>query len=148
MPALAPELIERFRAQGWLVAPGGVTAPALARLGAELAQWVEASRAHDASYGETMDGVARFDLEAGHTRDRPRLRRVNNPAEISEAWREASFAGATADMVADLIGPDVKFIHSKINLKLPATDTRVGFHQDFAYVPLTNEDMVTALLML
>jgi phytanoyl-CoA hydroxylase len=51
-------------------------------------------------------------------------------------------------MVADAIGPDVKFVHSKINLKMPGADTVVGYHQDFAFVPHTNEDMLTALLML
>jgi ectoine hydroxylase-related dioxygenase (phytanoyl-CoA dioxygenase family) len=55
---------------------------------------------------------------------------------------------AMVDMVADLIGPDVKFHHCKINLKLPGTDTEVGFHQDFAYTPHTNDDLVTALVML
>ena len=52
------------------------------------------------------------------------------------------------DMVADLIGPDVKFHHCKINLKLPGSHTEVGYHQDFAYTPHTNDDVVTALLML
>jgi ectoine hydroxylase-related dioxygenase (phytanoyl-CoA dioxygenase family) len=51
-------------------------------------------------------------------------------------------------MVADLIGPDVKFHHCKINLKLSGSDTEVGYHQDFAYTPHTNDDVVTALLML
>ena len=30
----------------------------------------------------------------------------------------------TVDMVADLVGPDVKFHHCKINLKLPGARTR------------------------
>ena len=52
------------------------------------------------------------------------------------------------DMVADLIGPNVKFHHCKINLKLPGSHTEVGYHQDFAYTPHSNDDVVTALLML
>jgi len=55
---------------------------------------------------------------------------------------------ATVDMVAQLIGEDVKFHHCKINLKLPASRTEVGYHQDFAYTPHTNDDVVTALLLL
>jgi phytanoyl-CoA hydroxylase len=46
---------------------------------------------------------------------------------------------AMVDMVADLIGPDVKFHHCKINLKLPGSHTEVGYHQDFAYTPHTND---------
>jgi len=52
------------------------------------------------------------------------------------------------DMVADLIGPNVKYHHCKINLKLPGSHTAVGYHQDFAYTPHTNDDIITALLML
>ena len=52
------------------------------------------------------------------------------------------------DMVSNLIGPDVKFHHCKINLKLPRSQTEVGYHQDFAYTPHTNDHVVTALLML
>ena len=51
------------------------------------------------------------------------------------------------EMVAALIGPDVKFHHCKINLKLPGSHTAVRYHQDFAYTPHTNDDVVTALLM-
>jgi hypothetical protein len=54
----------------------------------------------------------------------------------------------TVDMVADLVGPDVKFHHCKINLKLSGAKTEVSYHQDFAYTPHTNDDIVTALLFL
>ena len=55
---------------------------------------------------------------------------------------------AMTDMVAALVGPDVKHHHCKINLKLPGSHTEVRYHQDFAYTPHTNDDVVTALLML
>jgi ectoine hydroxylase-related dioxygenase (phytanoyl-CoA dioxygenase family) len=51
-------------------------------------------------------------------------------------------------LVADLIGPDVKFHHCKINQKLPGAATEVHYHQDFLFTPHTNDDIVTALLML
>jgi len=50
-------------------------------------------------------------------------------------------------MIADLIGPDIKFHHSKINCKLPGGHTEVKWHQDFPFTPHTNDDLVTALLM-
>ena len=61
---------------------------------------------------------------------------------------EAMSDSAMTDMVAALIGPDVKHHHCKINLKLPGSNTEVRYHQDFAYTPHTNDDVVTALLML
>jgi len=58
-------------------------------------------------------------------------------SDISEAYREVMLDARTVDMVADLIGPDVKFHHCKINLKLSGARTEVAYHQDFAYTPHT-----------
>jgi ectoine hydroxylase-related dioxygenase (phytanoyl-CoA dioxygenase family) len=148
MSVLDATQIARFRSEGYLVVEGAVTPPALSVLQRQLSEWVEESRAHTGNYGETLDRRNRFDLEAGHTAEAPRMRRVNNPAEISAGYRDIAWNGAIADCVAALIGPDVKFHHCKINLKLPGTETRVGYHQDFSYTPHTNDDLVTALLML
>jgi hypothetical protein len=51
-------------------------------------------------------------------------------------------------MIDDLIGPNIKFHHCKINLKLPGSDTAVAYHQDFLFTPHTNDDVITALLFL
>ena len=73
---------------------------------------------------------------------------MNNPSEVSPAYYDVINHAATVDMIADLIGPNVKFHHCKINLKLPGSQTQVDYHQDFAYTPHTNDDIITALLML
>jgi ectoine hydroxylase-related dioxygenase (phytanoyl-CoA dioxygenase family) len=52
------------------------------------------------------------------------------------------------DMVVDLIGTNIKFHHCKINLKCPGANTTVHYHQDFAFTPHSNDDVVTALLLL
>lgn len=148
MTALTPAQVAQYQDEGYTVAEGAVPPDLLATLQVELDGWVEESRGHAGGWGEALNGYDRFDLEPGHTPEHPRMRRVNNPSEISAPWRAASFDALLADMVADAIGPDVKFVHSKINLKMPGADTVVGYHQDFAFVPHTNADMLTALLML
>jgi ectoine hydroxylase-related dioxygenase (phytanoyl-CoA dioxygenase family) len=141
--------VERFWQDGYLVADGAVTDAQLAAMRAEIARWVEESRAHAEPFGPpTIDERPRFDMGAEHSAERPALRRVNSPSDISAAFREVMQDGAMVDMVADLIGPNVKFHHCKINLKLPGSHTEVGYHQDFAYTPHSNDDVVTALLML
>ena len=146
---LSDAQVERFWQDGCLVAEDAVTAAQLAAMRAEIARWVEASRAHTEPFGPpTIDERPRFDMGAEHSAERPALRRVNNPSDISAAFREVMQDGAMVDMVADLIGPNVKFHHCKINLKLPGSHTEVGYHQDFAYTPHSNDDVVTALLML
>lgn len=146
---LKPAQIEQFREEGWVVASDAVTADQLDSMRRELDAWVEESRGHSAPFGPpTLDGRPRFDMGEEHAPERPALRRVTNPTDISATYAKVMRDSAMVDMVADLIGPDVKFHHSKINLKLPGANTEVGYHQDFPYTPHTNDDIVTALLML
>ncbi|MBC6439332.1 MAG: phytanoyl-CoA dioxygenase family protein [Rhodospirillales bacterium] len=148
MSFLTDQQKEQFERDGYVVCRGVLTGPHLDALRAQLDDWIEESRGHVTNWGTCLDGKARFDLEGGHTAEHPRLRRVSNPIEISEAVRAALFDSTVPDHVADCIGPDVKFHHCKINVKLPGTDTHVGWHQDHAYDPHTNDSMVTTLLFL
>ena len=146
---LSDAQIEQFRRDGYLVAENAVSGEQLRRLQESVHQWVEESRAHDTPFGEpTVDGRPRFDMGEEHCAQRPALRRVNNPSEISTHYDDVMRNSSMVDMVADLIGANVKYHHCKINLKLPGSHTVVGYHQDFSYTPHTNDDIVTALLML
>lgn len=140
--------IEQFKRDGFCVATDAVATIEIDQLNEELKAWVEESRQYPSAFGETSDKRPRFDVEQGHTIDNPRLRRINNPTEISDRYYQLTFRGALVDTLVPLLGPNIKFLHSKINLKPGNTDTRVGYHQDFSYVPHTNPDVVTALLML
>lgn len=141
--------IEAFWRDGYVVARDAVTQAELAAARAELARWVEESRGHTTPFGPpTIDGRPRFDMGEEHSAERPALRRVNNPSDISPAFEAIMAGSAMTDMVAQLVGPNLKFHHCKINLKLPGARTAVAYHQDFAYTPHTNDDVVTALLML
>lgn len=97
---------------------------------------------------ETLDGRPRFDIERDHAPDHPSLRRVASPTEISEAYRHTALNSRMATIAAQLIGGSgTRFHHSKINSKLPHTATEVKWHQDFLFTPHSNDDIITALLM-
>ena len=145
---LSEEQHRQFQEEGYLVARGVIDAGRLSALTGELDAWTAESRRHKSNYGETMDGKARFDLEAGHSAQTPKLRRVANPADISETYQKALWDGPVVDLVSELLGPDVKFHHCKINIKAPGMETRVDYHQDHPYDPHTNSSMVTMLLLL
>ena len=139
----------QFWRDGYVVVEGAVDAEALARLRRQMDDWTEESRQHSEPYGPpTVDGRPRFDMGEEHSAARPALRRINNPAEISEDFKAVMTDAPMVDMVADLIGPDVKYHHCKINSKLPGSQMVVRYHQDFCYTPHTNDDVVTALLLL
>lgn len=136
-----------FNENGYLVVENVVGEELLGRLQAEFASWVQQSREHEGAFGETIEGRPRFSVEPGHSAESPALRRVNSPVEISAAYFEAMKDSDMVNAVADLIGPNVKYHHSKVNSKMPGTATKVKWHQDFPFTPHSNDDLVTALLM-
>ncbi|MEM8843178.1 MAG: phytanoyl-CoA dioxygenase family protein, partial [Pseudomonadota bacterium] len=125
-----------------------VTPGLLAALRRVFGGWVDESRSETEAYGSICDGRPRFDLEGDHSAKRPGLRRVSSPNDISAEFAEAAFDSAMTDMAADLLGPDLRFHHAKVNSKLPKTTTVVKWHQDFPFDPHSNDDTLTALLFL
>jgi len=136
-----------FDQNGYLLVENAVSTEQLSALQRQFDGWVEESRKHDQAYGETIDGRARFDIEPGHNVEKPGLRRVNSPVEISDAYYRAMAASNVPELVADLIGPNIKYHHSKVNSKLPGNHTEVKWHQDFPFTPHSNDDLITALVM-
>jgi hypothetical protein len=59
-----------------------------------------------------------------------------------EYWRYARDS-LLADIAADLVGPDVKFHHSKLNFKWARSGAEVKWHQDIQYWPHTNYSPLT-----
>jgi len=103
----------------------------LARLRAVTGEMIEESRSIKAS-----DAV--WDLEDGHSAESPRLRRLSSPNDKHPAYWEFASRSVLPEVVADLVGPDVKFHHSKLNFKWRGGGEEVKWHQDIGFWPHTN----------
>ena len=147
MPTLTRDQIDTLWRDGVLTVENAVTPEQRAGLKRDFDGWVEESRAQTEPYGETIDGRPRFDLQPGHSAEAPALRRVQAPTEVSEAYYDAMASSAMTAMVGELIGPDVKLHHTKINSTLPGAATEVNRQQDFPFTPHSTSDVITALLM-
>jgi ectoine hydroxylase len=110
-------------------------------------EWVKKLRAATEEMVERSRLVTRsdhiFDLEPGHSPDQPRLRRVTNPAEQHPVFWEYCTKSVLPDAVADLVGPDVKFHHSKLNFKWKQGGEEVKWHYDISFWPHTNYSPLT-----
>ena len=84
-----------------------------------------------------------WDLENGHNAQRPRLRRLSAPCDHHPAYWDYVSKSLFADIAADLLGPDVKFHHSKLNFKSSEGGTEVKWHQDIQFWPHTNYSLLT-----
>jgi ectoine hydroxylase len=126
----------RFFEDGCLVVPELIDGQWLACLHAAMAANVEASRSVSMS-------DQRFVLETGHGAATPRLRRLSSPvSHHPDFWVFAS-ESVSADVAADVCGPDVKFHHSKLNFKWPDGGQRFDWHQDIQAWPHTDYSPVT-----
>lgn len=126
----------KYFSDGYLGAEGLVSRQWLDRLNAVTADYVEQSRHADRS-------DRRFDLEPGHRPDAPRIRRLNSPVDVDDVYWEFASEGPFVDVAVDLLGPDVKFHHSKLNFKWGNGGEEVKWHQDIQFWPHTNYDVLT-----
>ena len=149
MPSSNQHLVERFQKDGFIVLENALTDSQLSALNSELSMWVEESRNNDKPFGKIMDGRPRFDLQLdAHSFEKPALRRITSPAEISKACLDVVKDNKALDLVSEIFGPNIKHWTNKINLKLPSSGTEVKFHQDFPFEPHSNEDIMTVLFFL
>ena len=133
---LTPDQCAQFRDEGWVSVAGLVDGAWLERLRTVTGEFVDQSRAL------TTSNVI-FDLDAGHSAEEPRLRRLSSPTDLHETYWEFASQSVLADVAVDLLGPDVTFHHSKLNFKAPRGGEEVKWHQDIQFWPHTNYDLLT-----
>jgi len=138
---IAPRILtqaqrEHYFREGYLLLERIIGDEWLGRLRAATEELVERSR-------KVVKSDSVFDLEPAHRPDAPRLRRVSNPVEHHPAFWEYCTKSPLGDIVADLVGPDVKFHHSKLNYKWAQGGEEVKWHYDISFWPHTNYSPLT-----
>lgn len=132
---------EQFVEEGCLVVEDVADEKWLKRFKQAMQDMVDASR-------EIKESNDRFILEEGHGPEMPRLRRLSSPVTHHETFWEFASNSKSADVAADLCGPDVKFYHSKLNFKWPKGGHKFDWHQDIPAWPHTDYSPVTVGLYL
>jgi hypothetical protein len=139
--AIKPKILtqaqrEAYFNDGFLLVERAIGEEWLRKLRAATDELVERSR-------KVTKSDAIFDLEPTHRADAPRLRRVSNPVEQHPLFWDYCVNSVMADIVADLVGPDVKFHHSKLNFKWKSGGEEVKWHYDISFWPHTNYSPLT-----
>ena len=144
---------EHYLEHGFLLLPGFLPEPWLERLELATAEAVEKARhvTHEdvRPLGDALDAeqearhLDKYMLAEGHTAANPMLTRLSAPVDYDETfWAFAS--GFAADIASDLLGPNVRFHHSKLNFKWPGALERIHWHQDIQFWPHTNYTPLSA----
>ena len=84
-----------------------------------------------------------YEFEDKHSTELPRLRRITNPACLHPVLWEYASESVLADTVADLVGPNVKFMDTMMNFKWASGESEIRWHQDAPFFPHTNYNLLT-----
>jgi phytanoyl-CoA hydroxylase len=139
--SLTDEQIEQYRNEGFVVVDRLFDADMLARVDATIQQMTELALS-GGDYSKVLE------LEPEPVDGRRVPRRVFNPYDQHETFRELAHDPRLLDKIESLIGGHFNLQHSKLNMKPAKVGSPVEWHQDMAYFPHTNDDLVTTLVYL
>ncbi len=89
-----------------------------------------------------------IDLEPNHTPEAPRVRRIKEPFKNHEVFNRMARHPRLIAALTALLGPAFRMHGSKINLKSAEYGSPVEWHQDWAFYPHTNDDVLAVGVML
>ncbi|MDE2999539.1 MAG: phytanoyl-CoA dioxygenase family protein [Gemmatimonadota bacterium] len=132
---LSQEQIDYYHTNGYLGVEDVLSREEVEELRQVTDAFVEASR----QVTETTDV---FDLEPGHTPENPQLRRLVNPSGTHDVYARGLRHPNILDITAQLIGPGIRTNGDKLNMKSAEVGSPVEWHQDWAFYPHTNDDLL------
>ena len=138
---ISDELIDAYRRDGVIMVSDAVDAPTLARLRDVVAELV-------AGAAEVAEHTELYDLEPGHSRDKPRVRRLKAPHKAHPIFGEIVRSRPMLEILTRLIGPGLRLHGAKLNMKSAQFGSPVEWHQDWAFYPHTNDDLLAIGILL
>jgi len=138
---LTQDQIDAYQRDGYLVLENRIPSDVIAAIHDDIARFEEEARAMTASND-------RIDLEDTHRPDAPRIRRIKLPHRISAVVNSLMRSDHVLAPVRDLIGPDLRLHTTKLNMKSAGFGAAIEWHQDFAFYPHTNDDLLAVGVLL
>ena len=132
---LTVEQVETFNTDGYLSVDSVLSPEELDELRRVTDEFVEQSR-------NVTENDATFDLEPGHTAESPQLRRIIRPVSKHPVYEKFVHHEDILNIVESLLGPNLRYHNNKMNMKNPGHGSAVEWHQDWAFYPHTNDDLL------
>ena len=133
--------VETYRETGWLVVEGVLDRAEVAAARQKIAEVVAA--AHSVTSHNDV-----YDLEPDHSAASPRVRRIKTPHKHLPLFWDLARSPKLVAILQKLLGPGIRLHGSKINMKAPRYGSPVEWHQDWAFYPHTNDDLLAVGVML
>jgi ectoine hydroxylase-related dioxygenase (phytanoyl-CoA dioxygenase family) len=133
--------VETYRRDGVIMVPEVLDGETLGQVRQVIAELV-------AGAAEVTEHTEIYDLEPGHTRENPRVRRIKTPHKVYPIFNEIVRSAPVIDILKKLIGPNLRLHGSKLNMKSAQYGSPVEWHQDWAFYPHTNDDVLAIGVLL
>lgn len=133
--------VEFYRENGYLVVPDVLTPEQLDALRADTDRVVAGAAA-------VSENDETYDLEDSHSPSAPRVRRIKNPLDVMPSSWTLGIDERVLGILARLMGPDIRLQKAKLNMKSAGYGAAVEWHQDWAFYPHTNDDLLAMGVML
>lgn len=138
---LTPEQVDFYKTNGYIMVPDALDAREVAELVAMVDQIV-------ADAAKVTSHTDIYDLEDGHTPASPKVRRIKTPHKHFDYFnRLVRHPGILATLAA-LLGPNIRLHGSKLNMKSAGYGAPVEWHQDWAFYPHSNDDVLATGILL
>ena len=133
--------ITKYHQDGYTVCPNFLSPDEVAQLTAETEKIIS---------GNTLANhdTKRLEMEPNQPAEGTKVRRLYEPCTHYPPFRTLAESEKLLDAVEDLIGSNLLFHYSKLNMKPPEIGSVVEWHQDLSYYPLTNRDSLAVLFYL
>ena len=133
--------VDEYREKGFTVYPNLLDTGVVAAYLAEI---------EEISSGNTLSNhdSTLMEMEPDQAPEGTQVRRLYEPCTNYESFKNLARADHVLDCVEQLVGPDIIFHYSKVNMKPAKIGSVVEWHQDLTYYPLTNRDSLAVLFYL
>ncbi len=138
---LSNQQISEYAENGYLLIENALSADQLK----ELTKVTDRLILESAAITESNE---KYDLDEGHTPDTPRLTRIKLPHTLDPIYWQIIRSERICNLIKPLLGENIRLHTSKLNTKAPDGGSAVEWHQDWAFYPHTNDDLLAIGVML
>ena len=129
------EQINYYKDKGYLVVENAIPQDKLKELQKVTDEYVANSK-------DTVANDEVYDLADDHSPTNPNLRRLKNPHLLHDVYKNITEDACILDIVEKLVGKNIRRDHTKLNFKSARGGESIEWHQDWAFYPHTNDDIV------
>ena len=132
---ITAEQVKSYKEKGYLIIENALSEDKLKKLQNVTDEFIEKSR-------EVVKNDEIYDISNEHNKNNPKLRRLKNPHEIHKIYEDITKDNCILDIVSQIIGNNIRRDHTKLNFKAAHGGEAIEWHQDWAFYPHTNDDIV------